>query len=194
MLAFDKLVIARSCAALLFIAVAWSLASCGGGTSSPAESGEPNQLSFDELVISAGEERALIAEQVTIRTRFDVKGTLVLRIGNSVLPDYLWAVCGLFERLRRVAHRAGRAFVVSDARPSPWTTLRRLQRWTSHSQTCCDKSEPILEPACPGSHRAEQARQASRLSLAPTNSSDEAEIQTHFFAPKGPPARLSITH
>jgi len=87
MLAFDKLVIARSCAALLFIAVAWSLASCGGGTSSPAESGEPNQLSFDELVISAGEERALIAEQVTIRTRFDVKGTLVLSLPPGSTAD-----------------------------------------------------------------------------------------------------------
>jgi len=65
---------------------------------------------------------------------------------------------------------------VSDARPSPWTTLRRLQRWTWHSQTCCDKSEAVLEPACRGSHRAERARQACWPSLAPTDSSDEANF------------------
>jgi hypothetical protein len=31
------------------------------------------------------------------------------RIGNSALPDYLWASAGGFERLTRVAHRVGRA-------------------------------------------------------------------------------------
>jgi len=98
-----------------------------------------------------------------------------------VLPDYLWAICGRFERLRRVAHRAGRAFVASDARPSPWTTLRRLQGWAWYFQSCCDKSEAVLEPVCHVFHRTERARQASWISLTPTNSPDEANHQTKRF-------------
>ena len=38
-------------------------------------------------------------------------------------PDNLWARKGQSERVTRVAHRVGRAFVASDARPPPWTTL-----------------------------------------------------------------------
>jgi hypothetical protein len=98
-----------------------------------------------------------------------------------VLPSYLWAVCGRSDWLRRVAHRACRAFVVSDARPSPWKTLRRLQRWTWHFQTCYGKSEAVLASACRGSYRVRRAGQASWPSLAPTNSPDEA----HFLSPSG---------
>ena len=97
---------------------------------------------------------------------------------NSVLPDNLWAIYSRSERLARVAHRVGRAFVASDARPSPWTTVHCLQGRQWHSQTHCDKGEPRMEPPRRGSHRAEPARQTSWASAAPTNSPDEAEIQT----------------
>ena len=67
------------------------------------------------------------------------------RIGTSVLPDYLWAVCGRPERLTRVAHGVGRAFVACDAHPPAvhnfalWMTGKQLASGVSacHRLTCC---------------------------------------------------------
>ena len=60
-----------------------------------------------------------------------------------VLSDYSWAICGRPERLTRVAHRVGRAFVASDARPPRWTTLHCLQGRQWHSHTHCDKGDLV---------------------------------------------------
>ncbi|MCE9659294.1 MAG: hypothetical protein K8R60_12095 [Burkholderiales bacterium] len=78
--AFAHPVFARSSAATLGLVLAGLLVGCGGGGSSAPVSGDPNQLSIDELVIPAGQERDLVAERVTIRSRFDVKGTLALSL------------------------------------------------------------------------------------------------------------------
>src|SRR5450759_1219430 len=71
--------------------------------------------------------------------------TLWFWLGNQALPDYLWAFGRQTERPTRVAHRAGRAFVASDARPTPWTTLHCLQRLPWHSESRCDKGNPVLD-------------------------------------------------
>src|SRR5450759_474006 len=111
--------------------------------------------------------------------------TLWFWLGNQALPDYLWAFGRQTERPTRVAHRAGRAFVASDARPTPWTTLHCLQRLPWHSESRCDNGKPVLGPPRRGSHREERATQASRTRAAPTNSPDEA-----FFS-GGPRSRTS---
>ena len=70
--------------------------------------------------------RRVGCEPLSVDNPAEVRRSWGLRIGISVLPDYLWAVCGRPERLTRAAHRVGRAFVASDARPPPWTTLHCL--------------------------------------------------------------------
>ncbi len=82
---FARPFLARAKAASLAIALVVS--GCGGGDSAPGAAGDLAELSFDELAIPAGEERAFSAERVTIRNRFDVKGTLALSMPPGSTAD-----------------------------------------------------------------------------------------------------------
>ena len=76
---------AAGCSAAL-LAIALMVTGCGGGSPSGA-AGDPVEMTFDEIVIPAGEERAFSAERVTIRSRFDVKGTLALSLPPGSTAD-----------------------------------------------------------------------------------------------------------
>ena len=94
-------------------------------------------VKYEEVYLQAYEtvsqaREGIVAVPELLQHRAASHGARRQDAGQRVLRDAAGdAESGLIgrhnARSTRVAHRVGRAFVASDARPPPWTTLRRIQ-------------------------------------------------------------------
>ena len=100
---------------------------------------------------------------------------------NEVLPDYLWAFDRQSERLIRVAHRVGRAFVAGDARPPPWTTLHR--EWKASARRA--GLQPVLWPDECAAAESRMNRFSFRQ-VASSESCSDSVVRGHMSGPPSP--------